>query len=78
MIFKKLWKLFKRNETIALDPDNREWEYDGDGTKIYKVEKGYGHKTPVRVNSENMTDVEKMDKGFNGKTYTINGIESDF
>ena len=32
----------------------------------------------IRKDSENMTDVEKMDKGFNGKTYTINGIESDF
>ena len=31
-----------------------------------------------RVDSENMTDVEKMDKGFNGKTFTINGIEVDF
>ena len=32
----------------------------------------------VRINSENMTDVEKMDAGFNGKTYTNNSIESDF
>ena len=32
----------------------------------------------VRINSENMTDVEKMNAGFNGKTYTNNGIESDF
>ena len=32
----------------------------------------------IRINSENMTDVEKMDAGFNGKTYTNNGIESDF
>jgi hypothetical protein len=31
-----------------------------------------------RVDSENMTDIEKMDKGFNGKTITINGIEIDF
>ena len=31
-----------------------------------------------RVDSENMTDVEKMDKGFNGKTFVINGIEIDF
>ena len=31
-----------------------------------------------RVDSENMTDIEKMDKGFNGKTFTINGIEIDF
>lgn len=32
----------------------------------------------IRKDSENMTDVEKMDRGFNGKTYTINGIEGDF
>ena len=31
-----------------------------------------------RVDSENMTDVEKMDRGFNGKTFVINGIEIDF
>ena len=31
-----------------------------------------------RVDSENMTDIEKMDHGFNGKTFTINGIEIDF
>ena len=31
-----------------------------------------------RVDSENMTDIEKMDKGFNGNTFTINGIEIDF
>jgi len=31
-----------------------------------------------RVDSENMSDIEKMDRGFNGKTFTINGIEIDF
>ena len=31
-----------------------------------------------RVDSEKMTDIEKMDKGFNGKTFVINGIEIDF
>ena len=31
-----------------------------------------------RVDSENMTDIQKMDQGFNGKTFTINGIEIDF
>jgi hypothetical protein len=31
-----------------------------------------------RVDSENMTEIEKMDRGFNGKTFTINGIEIDF
>ena len=32
----------------------------------------------VRINSENMSDKEKMDKGFNRKTYSINGIDVDF
>ena len=31
-----------------------------------------------RVDSENMTDIEKMDKGFNGNTYSINGKDVDF
>ena len=31
-----------------------------------------------RVDSLKMTDKEKMDKGFNGKTFVINGIEVDF
>jgi len=31
-----------------------------------------------RKNGEAMTEIEKMDQGFNGKTYTINGIEGDF
>ena len=31
-----------------------------------------------RVDAENLSEKEKMDKGFNGKTYTINGIEYDF
>ena len=31
-----------------------------------------------RVDSENMSDIEKMNRGFNGKTFTINGIEIDF
>ena len=31
-----------------------------------------------RINGRKMTDREKMDAGFNGVTYTINGIEYDF
>ena len=31
-----------------------------------------------RLDSYKMTDKEKMDKGFNGKTFVINGIEVDF
>ena len=36
----------------------------------------FNHK--VRKDSENMSEIDKMNKGFNGKTYTINGIEYDF
>lgn len=28
-----------------LDPEQREWEYDGDGTRIFKPEAGFGTKT---------------------------------
>ena len=31
-----------------------------------------------RVDSDKMTDIEKMNKGFNGKTYTVNGLDVDF
>ena len=31
-----------------------------------------------RVDSENMTEIEKMDRGFNGKTFSINGMDIDF
>ena len=31
-----------------------------------------------RGDSDNMTDVEKMDEGFNGKTFSINGKDVDF
>ena len=31
-----------------------------------------------RVDSECMTERQKMDEGFNGRTFTINGIEVDF
>jgi hypothetical protein len=50
-------------------------------SKVKKVETRLEQmkKNPYkRVDSENMTDIEKMDKGFNGKTFTINGIEIDF
>ena len=29
----------------SLRPVERDWEYDGDGNRIYKVEAGYGTKT---------------------------------
>lgn len=31
-----------------------------------------------RIDGDEMTEVQKMDKGFNGTTYTVNGIEVDF
>ena len=31
--------------TEIVDPDKRVWEYDGDGTKIYKLAQGYKRKT---------------------------------
>ena len=31
-----------------------------------------------RVDGDNTTDIEKMDQGFNGKTYSINGKDVDF
>ena len=31
-----------------------------------------------RVDSDNMTEIEKMDHGFNGKTFSINGMDIDF
>lgn len=34
------------NKKIELDPADREWEYDGDGKKIYKLEAGKPTKTP--------------------------------
>tara|TARA_A100001388_G_C28644952_1_gene439011 strand:+ start:367 stop:561 length:195 start_codon:yes stop_codon:yes gene_type:complete len=40
------------------------------------VIKKFNHR--VRKDSEKMSDKEKMDKGFNGKTYSINGLEWDF
>jgi|TARA_B110000259_G_scaffold169215_1_gene198992 hypothetical protein len=32
-------------KTLKLDPSERVWEYDDDGTKIYKLECGFGTKT---------------------------------
>ena len=47
--------------------------------KIFQKKKEVKKFDPrIRIDSEKDTDKEKMDKGFNGKTYTINGIEYDF
>ena len=61
------------------------WNYKREYMKLIKRWKIFQKKKVVkkfdpnvRVNSEKDTDKEKMNKGFNGKTYTINGIEYDF
>lgn len=36
----------------SLDPQERDWEYDGDGSRIYKLEAGYGCKTPYQTEYE--------------------------
>ncbi len=47
--------------------------------KIHEHRMEQMRKNPYkRVDSEDMTEVQKMDKGFNGSTYTVNGIEVDF
>lgn len=35
------------NNIIHLDPDKRNWEYDGDGNKIYKIDVGKPFKTKI-------------------------------
>lgn len=63
-MIKKLKKLFKKiDEEQKKSPEKSNL-------------KEFNHR--IRIDSEKMSDVEKMDKGFNGKTYTINGIEGDF
>lgn len=63
-MIEKLKKLFKKiDEEQKKPPQKRDL-------------KDFNHR--IRIDSDKMSDVEKMDKGFNGKTYTINGIEGDF
>lgn len=45
--FEMEMKPYSNQTPIALDPDERDWEYDGDGNKIYKVEAGFPTKTPI-------------------------------
>ena len=53
---------------------NKKSEVHGVETRLEQMKKN----PYKRVDSENMSDIEKMDRGFNGKTFTINGIEIDF
>ena len=44
--------------------------------EVSKQEKKFNPRK--RKDGEKMTDVEKMDEGYKGNTYTINGIDGDF
>tara|TARA_B100000941_G_scaffold277768_1_gene241550 strand:+ start:1481 stop:1660 length:180 start_codon:yes stop_codon:yes gene_type:complete len=50
----------------------------GNKVKTEKVveEKPFDPRT--RINSEDMTEEEKLKQGFNGSTYSINGRDVDF
>ena len=37
---------FSPEQIREIIPELRVWEYDGDGTKIYKLDQGYDKKTP--------------------------------
>ena len=63
-MIEKLKKLFKKIDEEQKKPPQK------------SDPKQFNHR--IRIDSEKMSDKEKMDKGFNGKTYTINGIEGDF
>ena len=36
----------KKGPVQSHNPDERVWEYDGDGQRIYKLNQGYNKKTP--------------------------------
>ena len=45
-------------------------------SEVSKQEKKFNPRE--RIDGKNLTDVEKMDKGYKGKTFTINGLDGDF
>ncbi len=49
---------------------------DSNASEVSKQEKKFNPRE--RKHGDKMTDVEKMDEGYKGKTYTINGIDGDF
>lgn len=51
---------YKNLGNVELDPDDRNWEYDGDGSKIYKPEMGFGTKTPI-----DLGDLSRIDYKYN-------------
>jgi hypothetical protein len=38
-------KSFEEFKSLELEPNERVWEYDGDGQRIYKLECGFSSKT---------------------------------
>ena len=57
----------------------RKWLQDRRDKQTHERRMEQMRKNPYkRVDSENMTELEKMDQGFNANTYTVNGIEVDF
>jgi hypothetical protein len=44
--------------------------------EVSKQEKKFNPRE--RKDGDKMSDIEKMDDGYKGKTYTINGIDGDF
>jgi hypothetical protein len=57
----------------------RKWLQDRRNKQTHERRMEQMRKNPYkRVDSENMTELDKMDQGFNGNTYTVNGIEVDF
>ena len=49
----------KKHINIELDPADREWEYDGDGNKIYKPEAGFGNKTSWEETEKSLDNQDK-------------------
>ena len=49
---------------------------DSNASEVSKQEKKFNHRE--RKDGDKMTDVKKMDEGYKGKTYTINGLDGDF
>tara|TARA_R110000803_G_scaffold61761_2_gene121802 strand:+ start:1937 stop:2425 length:489 start_codon:yes stop_codon:yes gene_type:complete len=57
-----------------IDPDKRVWEYDDDGTKIYKVDQGYPTKTPYEISSQEITSPSQENRNNTNNDH----VESDY
>ena len=68
-----LFKFFKRKKSIEEILEKPAIE-----TEVLEKNGVVKFNHRVRKDSEKMTDKEKMDQGFNGSTYSINGRDIDF